>query len=172
MTMTYDASTSNPVRNLAGNKAGGLDESREVNSVPTVSVGAVHPKAAPDLGDAAFRVTVSQAPAPGDWTADGAGFAASVPVSVTTVNDNIVEADERFYLAVTSADGQPPLGSDCPAELRNVGGGTHCASAVTIEENDIGVTGVTVTSMPQKAADTMARASTSSSRSPSTGRSR
>ena len=63
VTMTYEASASNPVRDLAGNEAGRLDESQEVNSVPTVSVGAVHPKAAPGLGDPAFRVTVSQAPA-------------------------------------------------------------------------------------------------------------
>ena len=298
VTMTYNAPASNPVRDLAGNKAGALTESQKVKSVPTVSVGAVYPKVAPGLGDAEFRVTVSQAPAsdlavtlsfeqadeylaettatitipagqasatrtfgiaddytlasgaltatiagvgdgyalapapgnaatvqvvvvnppfivkwdknaytvteggvveatvtlrtaagvpkprndyhvslisvgdsaqagddypdvsltlavqPADWKADGAGFAASVPVSVATVNDSDVEADERFYLAVASSIGQLPLGLECPAGLRNVGGATSCSTAVTIEDDDFGVTGVTVTSMPQKASDT------------------
>ena len=298
VTMTYNAPASNPVRDLAGNKAGALTESQKVKSVPTVSVGAVYPKVAPGLGDAEFRVTVSQAPAsdlavmlsfeqadeyiaettatitipagrtsatrtfgiandytlasgaltatiagvgdgyatapapgnaatvqvvvvnppfivkwdedaytvtegedveatvtlrtaagvpkprndyhvalisvgdsaeagddytdvslalavqPGDWKADGAGFAASVPVSVATVNDSVVEADERFYLAVATSIGQLPLGLECPAGLRNVGGATGCSTAVTIEDDDFGVTGVTVTSMPQKASDT------------------
>ena len=298
VTMTYNAPASNPVRDLAGNKAVGRGESREVKSVPTVSVGAVYPKVAPGLGDAEFRVTVSQAPAsdlavtlsfeqadeylpettatitipagrtsatrtfgiandytlasgaltatiagvgdgyatapapgnaatvqvvvanppfivkwdknaytvteggvveatvtlrtaagvpkprndyhvalisvgdsaeagddytdvsltlavqPGDWKADGAGFAASVPVSAATVNDSVVEADERFYLAVATSIGQLPLGLECPAGLRNVGGATGCSTAVTIEDDDFGVTGVTVTSTPQKASDT------------------
>ena len=298
VTMTYNAPASNPVRDLAGNKAGALTESQKVKSVPTVSVGAVYPKVAPGLGDAEFRVTVSQAPAsdlavmlsfeqadeylaettatitipagqtsatrtfgiandytlasgaltatiagvgdgyatapapgnaatvqvvvanppfivkwdkdaytvtegedveatvtlrtaagvpkprndyhvalislsdsavagddypdvsltlavqPADWKADGAGFAASVPVSVATVNDSVVEADERFYLAVATSIGQLPLGLECPAGLRNVGGATGCSTAVTIEDDDFGVTGVTVTSMPQKASDT------------------
>ena len=298
VTMTYNAPASNPVRDKAGNKAEALTESQKVKSVPTVSVGAVYPKAAPGLGDPEFRVTVSQAPAsdlavmlsfeqadeylaettatitipagrtsatrtfgiaddytlasgaltatiagvgdgyapapapgnaatvqvvvanpvivamwtenastvtegevvnatvtlrtaagvpkprkafsfsvlsvsdsaqagddytdvslalavqPGDWTADGAGFAASVPVSAATVNDSVVEADERFYLAVATSIGQPPLGLDCPAELRNVGGATSCSTAVTIEDDEFGVTGVTVTSTPRKAADT------------------
>ena len=298
VTMTYNAPASNPVRDKAGNKAEALTESQKVKSVPTVSVGAVYPKVAPGLGDAEFRVTVSQAPAsdlavtlsfeqadeylpettatitipagrtsatrtfgiaddytlasgaltatiagvgdgyapapapgnaatvqvvvanpvivamwtenastvtegevvnatvtlrtaagvpkprkafsfsvlsvsdsaqagddytdvslalavqPGDWTADGAGFAASVPVSAATVNDSVVEADERFYLAVATSIGQPPLGLDCPAELRNVGGATSCSTAVTIEDDEFGVTGVTVTSTPRKALDT------------------
>ena len=298
VTMTYNAPASNSVRDLAGNKAGALTESQKVKSVPTVSVGAVYPKVAPGLGDAEFRVTVSQAPAsdlavmlsfeqadeyiaettatitipagrtsatrtfgiandytlasgaltatiagvgdgyatapapgnaatvqvvvanppfivkwdkdaytvtegedveatvtlrtaagvpkprndyhvalislgdsavagddypdvsltlavpPADWKADGAGFTASVPVSVATVNDSDVEADERFHLAVASSIGQLPLGLECPAGLRNVGGATSCSTAVTIEDDDFGVTGVTVTSMPQKASDT------------------
>ena len=298
VTMTYNAPTSNPLRDLAGNEAGELTESQKVKSVPTVSVGAVYPKVAPGLGDAEFRVTVSQAPAsdlavmlsfeqadeyilettatitipagqtsatrtfgiandytlasgaltatiagvgggyatapapgnaatvqvvvvnppfivkwaedaytvtegeavnatvtlrtaggvpkprndyhvalisvgdsaeagddypdvslplavqPADWEADEAGFAASIPVSVATVNDSDVEADERFYLAVASSIGQLPLGLECPAGLRNVGGATSCSTAVTIEDDDFGVTGVTVTSTPQKASDT------------------
>ena len=298
VTVDYTVPTSNPLRDLAGNEAGKLDESQKVKSVPTVSVGAVYPKVAPGLGDAEFRVTVSQAPAsdlavmlsfeqadeyiaettatitipagrtsatrtfpiandytlasgaltamiagvgdgyalalapgnaatvqvvvvnppfivkwdkdaytvtegedveatvtlrtaagvpkprndynvsvislgdsavagddypdvsltlavqPADWKADGAGFAASVTVSVATVNDSVVEADERFHLAVASSIGQLPLGLECPAGLRNVGGATSCSTAVTIEDDDFGVTGVTVTSTPQKASDT------------------
>ena len=298
VTMTYNAPALNPVRDKAGNDAEGLTESQKVKSVPTVSVGAVYPKVAPGLGDAEFRVTVSQAPAsdlavtlsfeqadeyilettatitipagrtsatrtfgiandytlasgaltatisgvgdgyatalapgnaatvqvvvvnppfivkwdedaytvtegeavnatvtlrtaggvpkprndyhvalisvgdsaqagddypdvslplavqPADWEADEAGFAASIPVSVATVNDSDVEADERFYLAVASSIGQLPLGLECPAGLRNVGGATSCSTAVTIEDDDFGVTGVTVSSTPQKASDT------------------
>ena len=298
VTMTYDAPASNPVQDLAGNDAEGLTESRNVKSVPTVSVGAVYPSAAPVLGNPEFRVTVTQAPAselpvtlsfeqadaylpettatiaipagrtsaartfvisadyglssgaltatvtgvgagyapalapanaatvrvsmanppivatwaedahtvteggsvdamvtlrtaagvpkprtdyrfslltlsdsakanvdyahatsfptvrPGDWRADGAGFAASVRVPVETLDDSDFEADERFYVAFTSADGQPGLGGECPAELRNVRGGTSCATAVTIVDDDFGVTGVSVTSTPRKAADT------------------
>ena len=297
VTMAYNAPASNPVRDLAGNKAGALTESQKVKSVPTVSVGAVYPKVAPGLGDAEFRVTVSQAPAsdlavmlsfeqadeylaettatitipagrtsatrtfgiandytlasgaltatiagvgdgyatapapgnaatvqvvvanppfivkwaenaytvtegevvnatvtlrtaagvpkprndyhvslisvgdsakagddymnftknlevePGLWEADGAGFAASVTVSAATVNDSVAEADERFYLAVASSIGQLPLGLECPAGLENVGGATSCSTAVTIKDDDFGVTGVTVSSMPQKASD-------------------
>ena len=63
VTMTYNAPVLNPLRDLAGNEAGELTESQKVKSVPTVSVGAVYPKVAPGLGDAEFRVTVSQAPA-------------------------------------------------------------------------------------------------------------
>ena len=105
-------------------------------------------------GDDYTDVSLALAVQPGDWTADGAGFAASVPVSAATVNDSVVEADERFHLAVASSIGQPPLGLECPAGLRNVGGAASCATAVTIEDDDFGVTGVTVTSMPRKAADT------------------
>ena len=63
VTLGYGVPPSNAVRDLAGNKAVGLGESQKVKSVPTVSVGAVHPKAAPTLGDPEFRVTVTQAPA-------------------------------------------------------------------------------------------------------------
>ena len=293
VTMTYNAPVLNPLRDLAGNEAGELTESQKVKSVPTVSVGAVYPKVAPGLGDAEFRVTVSQAPTsdlavmlsfeqadeyilettatitipagqtsatrtfgiandytlasgaltatiagvgggyatapapgnaatvqvvvanppfivkwaedaytvtegeavnatvtlrtaggvpkprndyhvalisvgdsaqagddypdvslplavqPADWEADEAGFAASIPVSVATVNDSDVEADERFYLAVASAPGQLPLGLDCPVGLENLGGATGCSTAVTIEDDDFGVTGVTVSSTPR-----------------------
>ena len=107
-----------------------------------------------EAGDDYPDVSLTLAVPPADWKADGAGFAASVPVSVATVNDSDVEADERFYLAVASSIGQLPLGLECPAELRNVGGATSCSTAVTIEDDEFGVTGVTVTSMPQKASDT------------------
>ena len=62
VTLRYTALASNPVRDLAGNDAEGLTESRKVKSVPTVSVGAVYPAVTPRLGDPEFRVTVSQAP--------------------------------------------------------------------------------------------------------------
>ena len=299
VTLGYRVPPSNPLQDLAGNEAGRLDESQEVNSVPTVSVGAVYPKAAPRLGDAEFRVTVSQAPAselavtlsfeqadeylpettatiaipagrtsatrafpipadyslasgaltatiagvgagyapalapadaatvqvvvadpafvaqwaedastvteggtvnatvtlrtaggtpkprkvfsftvltesdsaaagvdythftrnvevqPGDWTADGAGFAASVRVSVATVDDSDVEDDERFRLTATGADGEPRIGGDCPAELQVLSNEkvSGCSTVITIEDDEFGVTGVTVTSTPQKAAD-------------------
>ena len=63
VTMVYTVPATNPLRDKAGNDAGELTESQKVKSVPTVSVGAVYPKVAPGLGDAEFRVTVSQAPA-------------------------------------------------------------------------------------------------------------
>ena len=129
--------------------AAGVPKPRNDYHVSLISVGdsAV-------AGDDYPDVSLTLAVPPADWMADGAGFAASVPVSVATVNDSDVEADERFYLAVASSIGQLPLGLDCPAELPNVGGATSCSTAVTIEDDDFGVTGVTVTSMPQKASDT------------------
>ena len=129
--------------------AAGVPKPRNDYHVSLISVGdsAV-------AGDDYPDVSLTLAVPPADWKADGAGFAASVPVSVATVNDSDVEADERFYLAVASSIGQLPLGLECPAGLRNVGGATSCSTAVTIEDDEFGVTGVTVTSMPQKASDT------------------
>ena len=129
--------------------AAGVPKPRNDYHVALISVGdsAV-------AGDDYTDVSLTLAVQPADWTADGAGFAALVPVSAATVNDSDVEADERFHLAVASSIGQLPLGLECPAGLRNVGGATSCATAVTIEDDDFGVTGVTVTSMPQKASDT------------------
>ena len=129
--------------------AAGVPKPRNDYHVALISVGdsAV-------AGDDYTDVSLTLAVQPADWKADGAGFAASVPVSAATVNDSVVEADERFYLAVASSIGQLPLGLECPAGLRNVGGATSCSTAVTIEDDDFGVTGVTVTSMPQKASDT------------------
>ena len=129
--------------------AAGVPKPRNDYHVALISVGD-----SAEAGDDYTDVSLALAVQPGDWKADGAGFAASVPVSVATVNDSVVEADERFYLAVATSIGQLPLGLECPAGLRNVGGATGCSTAVTIEDDDFGVTGVTVTSMPQKASDT------------------
>ena len=129
--------------------AAGVPKPRKAFSFSVLSV-----SDSAQAGDDYTDVSLTLAVQPGDWKADGAGFTASVPVSAATVNDSVVEADERFYLAVASSIGQPPLGLDCPAGLRNVGGATSCSTAVTIEDDDFGVTGVTVTSMPQKASDT------------------
>ena len=107
-----------------------------------------------EAGDDYTDVSLTLAVQPGDWKADGAGFTASVSVSAATVNDSDVEADERFHLAVASSIGQLPLGLECPDGLRNVGGATGCSTAVTIEDDEFGVTGVTVTSTPRKASDT------------------
>ena len=129
--------------------AAGVPKPRNDYHVALISVGD-----SAQAGDDYPDVSLTLAVQPADWKADGAGFAASVPVSVATVNDSVVEADERFYLAVASSIGQLPLGLECPAGLRNVGGATSCSTAVTIEDDDFGVTGVTVTSTPQKASDT------------------
>ena len=144
-----------------------VTEGEDVEATVTLRTAAGVPKPRNDyhvalisLGDSAVAgddypdVSLTLAVQPADWKADGAGFAASVTVSVATVNDSVVEADERFHLAVASSIGQLPLGLECPAGLRNVGGATSCSTAVTIEDDDFGVTGVTVTSMPQKASDT------------------
>ena len=144
-----------------------VTEGEDVEATVTLRTAAGVPKPRNDyhvalisLGDSAVAgddytdVSLTLAVQPADWKADGAGFAALVPVSAATVNDSDVEADERFHLAVASSIGQLPLGLECPDGLRNVGGAASCATAVTIEDDDFGVTGVTVTSMPRKAADT------------------
>ena len=41
---------------------------------------------------------------PGDWTGDGAVFAVSVPVTVETLQDLVLEGEERFRLQVSAAD--------------------------------------------------------------------
>ena len=110
-----------------------VTEGEDVEATVTLRTAAGVPKPRNDyhvalisVGDSAVAgddypdVSLTLAVPPADWMADGAGFAASVPVSVATVNDSDVEADERFYLAVASSIGQLPLGLDCPAELPNV----------------------------------------------------
>ena len=86
---------------------------------------------------------------PGDWTADGAVFAASVPATVGTVGDSLLEGDERFRLQVSAVTGQAPLGLECPAGLRDLGGAGRCATEIVIDDDEtLSVTGVTVTSTP------------------------
>ena len=86
---------------------------------------------------------------PGDWTADGAVFAASVPATVETVGDSLLEGEERFRLQVSAVTGQAPLGLECPAGLRDLGGAGRCATVITIDDDEtVSVTAVTPTSMP------------------------
>ena len=86
---------------------------------------------------------------PGDWTADGAVFAASVPATVGTVGDSLLEGDERFRLQVSAVTGQAPLGLECPAGLRDLGGAGRCATEIVIDDDEtLSVTAVTVTSTP------------------------
>ena len=86
---------------------------------------------------------------PGDWTADGAVFAASVPATVETVDDSLLEGDERFRLQVSAAANQAPLGLECPAGLRDLGGAGRCATDIVIDDDEtLSVTAVTVTSTP------------------------
>ena len=124
--------------------AAGVPKPRNDYHVALISVGDTA-----EVGDDYPDVSLTLAVQPGDWKADGAGFAASETVSVATVNDSDVEADERFYLAVASAPGQLPLGLDCPVGLENLGGATGCSTAVTIEDDDFGLTGVSVVSTPR-----------------------
>ena len=66
MTLTYTAPASNPLQDQAGNPAGALTNHPVTNEtivLPVVSIAAVHPKAAPLLADAQFRLTASPAPA-------------------------------------------------------------------------------------------------------------
>ena len=66
VTLTYTVPASNPLQDLFGNPAGALTNHPVTNEtivLPVVSIAAVHPKAAPLLADAAFRLTASPAPA-------------------------------------------------------------------------------------------------------------
>ena len=86
---------------------------------------------------------------PRDWTADGDVFAVSVPVTVETVDDSLLEGNERFYLAVSGAAGQAPLRLECLPDNLNRGGETGCATFITIDDNEtLGVATVEVTSTP------------------------
>ena len=86
---------------------------------------------------------------PGDWTLDGAVFAASVPATVETVDDSILEGDERLRLQVSAAPNQAPLGLECPAGLEDLGGAGRCATEIVIDDDEtLSVTAVTVTSTP------------------------
>ena len=85
-------------------------------------------------GDDYTAVDVELTVRPGDWTADGAVFAASVPATVETVGDSLLEGDERFRLQVSAVTGQAPLGLECPAGLRDLGGAGRCATVIAIDE--------------------------------------
>ena len=64
--LTYTVPASNPLQDLFGNDAGALTNHLVENVtivLPVVSIAAVHPKAAPLLADAEFRLTASPAPA-------------------------------------------------------------------------------------------------------------
>ena len=63
-------------------------------------------------------VDVERTVRPGDWTADGVVFAVSVPVTVETVDDSLLESEERVRLQVSAAAGQAPLGLECPRARR------------------------------------------------------
>ena len=100
---------------------------------------------ADDFTAVSAEVTVQ----PGDWTADGAVFAASVPATVETVGDSILEGEERFRLQVSAVTGQAPLGLECPAGLRDLGGAGRCATVIAIGDDEtVSVTAVTPTSTP------------------------
>ena len=76
-------------------------------------------------------------------------FAATVPATVETVDDSILEGDERFRLQVSAVTGQAPLGLECPAGLRDLGGAGRCATAIVIDDDEtLSVTAVTVSSTP------------------------
>ena len=103
-------------------------------------------------GDDFTAVDVELTVQPGDWKADGAVFAASVPVTVETVDDSLLEGDERFHLQVSAAPNQAPLGLECPAGLEDLGGAEGCATEIVIDDDEtLGVTKmtpVTVSSTP------------------------
>ena len=65
VTLTYTVPATNPLQDLFGNDAGALTNHLVENVtivLPVVSISAVHPKAAPLLADAQFRLTASPAP--------------------------------------------------------------------------------------------------------------
>ena len=100
-------------------------------------------------GDDFTAVDVELTVRPGDWTGDGAVFAVSVPVTVETLQDLVLEGEERFRLQVSAVTGQAPLGIECGAGLENLGGAGRCATEIVIDDDEtLSVTGVTVTSTP------------------------
>ena len=141
-----------------------VDEGKDVTATLTLKTAADVPKPRADYKVKVFTTNntavagddftaVSGTPSltvrPGDWTADGAVFAASVPATVETVDDSFLEGDERFRLQVSAAAGQAPLGLECPAGLRDLGGVGRCATEIVIDDDEIlSVTGVTVSSTP------------------------
>ena len=53
---------------------------------------------------------------PANWRPGGGVLAVSVPVTVETLQDLVLEGDERFRLHVSATPNQAPLGFECPAE--------------------------------------------------------
>ena len=141
-----------------------VDEGEDATATLTLNTAAGVPKPRADYkvrvfttnhtavtGDDFTAVDVERTVRPGDWTADGAVFAASVPATVGTVDDGVLEGEERFRLQVSAVTGQAPLGLECPAGLRDLGGAGRCATVIAIDET-LSVTAVTVSSTPAAAA--------------------
>ena len=137
-----------------------VDEGEDATATLTLNTAAGVPKPRADYkvrvfttdntavtGDDFTAVNVERTVRPGDWTADGAVFAASVPATVGTVDDGVLESEERFRLQVSAVTGQAPLGLECPAGLRDLGGAGRCATVIAIDET-LSVTAVTVSSTP------------------------
>ena len=137
-----------------------VDEGEDATATLTLNTAAGVPKPRADYkvrvfttdntavtGDDFTAVDVERTVRPGDWTADGAVFAASVPATVGTVDDGVLESEERFRLQVSAVTGQAPLGLECPAGLRDLGGAGRCATVIAIDET-LSVTAVTVSSTP------------------------
>ena len=95
-------------------------------------------------------VTTNLTVTPSVWEVDDAMFTATVAVTVETVEDSVLEGDERFYVMLSGADGEAQPGLECTDALRNVVSGvTGCATVVTIADDEtLSVTEVTVSSTP------------------------
>ena len=137
-----------------------VDEGEDATATLTLNTAAGVPKPRADYkvrvfttdntavtGDDFTAVDVELTVQPGDWTADGAVFAATAPATVETVDDGVLEGEERFRLQVSAVTGQAPLGLECPAGLRDLGGAGRCATVIAIDET-LSVTAVTVSSTP------------------------
>ena len=87
---------------------------------------------------------------PSAWMVDGAMFTVTVAVTVETVEDSVLEGDERFYVVLSGVDGEAQPGLECTDALRDVVSGVPgCATVVTIADDEtLSVTEVTVSSTP------------------------
>ena len=94
-------------------------------------------------------VTINLTVTPSVWEVDDAMFTATVAVTVETVEDSVLEGDERFYVILTGAIGEAQPGLECTDEFRNLGSASGCATVVTIADDEtLSVTEVTVSSTP------------------------
>ena len=94
-------------------------------------------------------VTTNLTVTPSVWEVDDAMFTATVAVTVETVEDSVLEGDERFYVILTGAIGEAQPGLECTDEFRNLGSASGCATVVTIADDEtLSVTEVTVSSTP------------------------